>query len=156
MGFNQKVGVGSKIMCFPDILPCHPTRPLVSVVQVKGFGGKKRFPTLEKTFQNVSKKTFSVSAISLIHPLCSPTEVDGAGHRHIHRLLHGPLTEKVIWSLEVKSWLHFHWKKKCVSILAKQHSQILLEFRIHQAASLSEVEASSSSPHRTKKPFAFY
>ena len=105
-----------------DKHPRHPARPLVSDVAVKGFGGRK---------------TFHRVAAILIHlpsDKCSPPNVEGAGQLHVYKRYTRLLSKNIHFNcFEYQLFCLLTIVQRCFYIRAQQHSQILFEFRIHQA-----------------------
>ena len=112
----------SKVLAYMDKHPCHPARPLVSDVAVKGFGGKK---------------TFHRVAAILIHlpsDKCSPPNVEGAGQLHVHKRYTRLLSKNIHFNcFEYQLFCLLTIVQRCFYIRAQQNSQILFEIRIHQA-----------------------
>ena len=112
----------SKVLAFMDKHPCHPARPLVSDVAVKGFGGKK-------TFHRVA-----AILIHLASDKCSPPNVEGAGQLHVHKRYTRLLSKNIHFNcFEYQLFCLLTIVQRCFYIRAQQNSQILFEIRIHQA-----------------------
>ena len=133
----------SKVLASMDKNPCRPARPLVSVVAVKGFGGRKLFLHAAAVL------------IHLLSDMCSPPNVEGAGliqsRQSYTCLVSTNFIFQLIWVI-----CTFTVFQKYFYILAQEHFQILFEFRNQQVTFVSDVETYSSSPHIPNKSFAFY
>ena len=111
----------SKVLAFMDKHPCHPARPLVSDVAVKGFGGKKTFHRVVAIL------------IHLASDKCSPPNVEGAGQLHVHKRYTRLLSKNIHFNcFEYQLFCLLTVVQRCFYNLAQQHSQILFEIRIHQ------------------------
>ena len=112
----------SKVLASMHNYPRHPARPLVSVVAVKGFGGRK---------------TFLRAAAVLIHlpaDMCSPPNVEGAGQLHVYKRYTRLLSKNIHFNcFEYQLFCLLTIVQRCFYIRAQQNSQILFEIRIHQA-----------------------
>ena len=134
----------SKVLAFMDKHPCHPARPLVSDVAVKGFGGKK-------TFHRVA-----AILIHLASDKCSPPNVEGAGQLHVYKRYTRLLSKNIHFNC-------FEYQLFCLltspKVLLHQGTAELTNLIWNQdssGCSLSDVETYSSSPHIPNKSFAFY
>ena len=81
----------SKVFVSQDKYPCHPARPLVSVVAVNSFG---------------DRKTFHHASAILIHlpaHKCSSSNEEGAGQLHIHNGCTRLMSKKTLISTALSS-----------------------------------------------------